>query len=56
MKGMMKCEECFDLLLDYLEKNLDAGTRQRLDEHFAACPPCVNFLSPIKAARKWRSS
>ena len=49
MKGMMKCEECFDLLLDYLENNLDSGTRQRLDGHFAACPPCVNFLESYQS-------
>jgi predicted anti-sigma-YlaC factor YlaD len=30
--------------MDYLEGNLDAGTRTKLDEHLRACPPCVNFL------------
>ena len=49
MKHMLKCKECFDLLMDYLDENLDAETRQRLDEHFAACPPCVNFLESYQS-------
>ena len=49
MHGMLKCKECFDLLMDYLDENLDAETRQRLDEHFAACPPCVNFLESYQS-------
>ena len=49
MNGMLKCKECFDLLMDYLDENLDAETRQRLDEHFAACPPCVNFLESYQS-------
>ncbi len=49
MTGMLKCKECFDLLMDYLDENLDAETRQRLDEHFAACPPCVNFLESYQS-------
>jgi anti-sigma factor RsiW len=49
MNGMLKCKECFDLLLDYLEGNLDDETRKRLDDHFAACPPCVNFLESYQS-------
>ncbi len=49
MTGMLKCKECFDLLMDYLDENLDAETRERLDEHFAACPPCVNFLESYQS-------
>jgi predicted anti-sigma-YlaC factor YlaD len=49
MKGMLKCKECFDLLMDYLDYNLDAETRKKLDEHFAACPPCVNFLESYQS-------
>ncbi len=44
MSDFFKCNECVDLLLDYLEGSLDGRTRQQLDEHMAACPPCVNFL------------
>ncbi len=49
MNGMLKCKECFDLLIDYLDHNLDVDTRGRLDEHFAACPPCVNFLESYQS-------
>jgi predicted anti-sigma-YlaC factor YlaD len=35
--------------MDYLDYNLDAETRKKLDEHFAACPPCVNFLESYQS-------
>ncbi len=38
------CEDCVNLLMDYLDSHLDPETLRQLDEHFAACPPCVNFL------------
>ncbi|MFQ5737792.1 MAG: anti-sigma factor family protein [Acidobacteriota bacterium] len=38
------CQECVELLFDYLEANLDPSTLKELDEHLSACPPCVNFL------------
>ncbi|MDA2933495.1 anti-sigma factor [Acidobacteria bacterium AH-259-D05] len=48
MRGMVKCKECFDLLMDYLEENLDPESHKRLDEHFAACPSCLNFLESYR--------
>lgn len=48
MTGVLKCKECFDLLIDYLDENLDPEIQTRLDEHFAACPPCLNFLESYR--------
>lgn len=44
MKDFFNCRECYDLLMDYLEENLDPEVKARLDEHLAACAPCVNFF------------
>lgn len=43
------CEDCVNLLMDYLDSNLDPETLRQLDEHFSACPPCVNFLNTYKS-------
>lgn len=43
------CEDCVDLLFDYLDSNLDPETLKQLSEHFAACPPCVNFLKTYQS-------
>lgn len=48
MTDFFNCEQCVDLLLDYLEGALDEETQTRLDEHLAACPPCVNFMQTYR--------
>lgn len=51
MKGIfLSCKECVDLLMDYLEENLEARTKKKLDEHLSACPPCLNFLRTYKTS------
>lgn len=50
MSDFLSCKDCVDLLLDYLDDTLDSETRERLDEHFSACPPCVNFLKTYKTS------
>ena len=50
MKGYLNCKECVDLLLEYLENNLDPITKKKLDEHLAACPPCLNFLKTYQSS------
>ena len=45
----VNCKDCVDLLYDYLDSSLDPGTLKRLDEHFSACPPCVNFVNTYKS-------
>jgi predicted anti-sigma-YlaC factor YlaD len=44
MKDFYNCEECVDLLTDYLDGFLDKDTQDRLDEHLQACAPCINFF------------
>lgn len=44
MKVFLNCKECTDLLMDYLEGNLEVPVQEKLDKHFATCPPCVSFL------------
>jgi len=52
MKDFFRCQECVDLLTDYLEGNLDPDTRMKLDEHLAGCAPCINFVKTFeKSAR-----
>ena len=39
----MTCRDFADFLLDYVEGELPADTRRRLDEHMAICPDCVQY-------------
>ena len=50
MKGYLNCKECVDLLLEYLEDSLDPVSKKKLDEHLAACPPCLNFLKTYRSS------
>ncbi len=52
MRGKyVSCKECVNLLFDYLESSLDPDMMKQLDEHFAACPPCINFLKTYESCR-----
>jgi predicted anti-sigma-YlaC factor YlaD len=48
MKEFFKCQECVDLLTDYLEGNLDLDVKERLDDHLAGCAPCINFVKTFE--------
>lgn len=50
IKGYVNCKECVALLLEYLDDTLDPVTKKKLDEHMAACPPCLNFLKTYKSS------
>ena len=52
MRYVFKCKDCFDLLMDYLEQNLDSETQKKLDQHFTACPSCLNFLESYRDCSK----
>ena len=52
MRNDLKCKDCFRLLIDYLENNLDSETQKKLDQHFAACPSCLNFLESYRDCSK----
>ena len=38
-----------DLIVDYLEEELDDVKRKDLEFHLELCPPCMNFLETYKA-------
>lgn len=42
------CNELMDLLVDYLEDDLDDEQTAHLERHLELCPPCVNFLESYK--------
>ena len=43
------CSKVVDLLVDHLEGNLPADTRQHLDQHLTACDRCVQQLRTYRA-------
>ena len=44
----MSCKDVIRQISDYLEAELDAETRQRLEEHFAGCQHCAAILDGIR--------
>lgn len=49
MNEFYNCRDCVDLLMDYLEGNLEPDTKERLREHFSTCAPCINFLKTYES-------
>jgi anti-sigma factor RsiW len=43
------CRELADLLMAYLDGELDASLRRRFDEHLAECAECVRALREYQA-------
>ena len=46
----INCKHCVDLLVDYLEGQLPPEHEKALDDHFMACPPCLDFLDQYRGA------
>jgi anti-sigma factor RsiW len=46
---MFTCKESVDLLQKFLDGELAEEETRYLEEHFAACPPCIDFLRTYKA-------
>jgi anti-sigma factor RsiW len=42
------CKDSIDLLLEYLDGELPADVRARLDEHLGGCSPCEEFLKTYR--------
>lgn len=42
------CEECIEVLVDYVDGTMDAVTIGAFEAHFADCPPCTDFLRTYK--------
>lgn len=49
---MMYCQDCVDLLVDYLDGSLPEQERNALEEHLSYCPPCITFLRTYRATCK----
>ena len=43
-----RCQECIDLLVDYLEGELPPERARALDIHLELCPACVSFVRTYK--------
>lgn len=44
----MNCYEAIDLMGDAIEGTLAPDARAGLDEHFAECPPCRNYMDQLR--------
>jgi anti-sigma factor RsiW len=43
-----RCQECIDLLVDYLEGDLPPDRARALEIHLELCPPCWKFVRTYK--------
>jgi uncharacterized membrane-anchored protein YhcB (DUF1043 family) len=41
----MKCEEVEQKMIDYLDNNLDSGSRQEIEKHLETCERCLDELN-----------
>ena len=44
----LRCDEFVELVTDYLDGALDAGTRRRFTDHLAECDGCEQYLEQIR--------
>ena len=51
-EGSPGCREVLDLLSDYVDGELAPETREALDRHLGACPPCEQFLRTFRTTRE----
>ena len=49
---MMHCNDCVDLLADYLDGSLTVEQKEALEEHLSFCAPCVTFVRTYKATTR----
>jgi anti-sigma factor RsiW len=49
---MMYCQDCVNLLADFLDGTLPEEQRAALEEHLSYCPPCVTFVRTYKATTR----
>ena len=43
-----RCDECVDLLIDYLEGELPPERARALEIHLDLCPSCVSFVNTYR--------
>jgi len=44
----VNCYEAIDLMGDAIEGTLAPDARAGLDDHFAECPPCRNYMDQLR--------
>jgi hypothetical protein len=44
----MTCRELAELLIDYLEGELEPALKQHIATHLSICPPCEAFVSTYR--------
>jgi len=44
----MSCQELVEVVTDYLEGRLPDATRERLEEHLAACDGCTAYIEQMR--------
>lgn len=49
---MMYCQDCVELLAEYIDGTLPAEQRSALEDHFSYCPPCITFVRTYKATTR----
>ena len=48
---MSDCKSIDPLITSYVDDDVDAGTRRRVDEHVRRCPPCHSRVAAERAVR-----
>ena len=48
----MNCYDAIDLIGDAIEGTLAPEDRAGLDEHFAECPACRNYMDQLRLTRQ----
>jgi anti-sigma factor RsiW len=48
----MYCQDCVDLLADYLDGSLPDEKKTAFEEHLSYCPPCITFVRTYKATTR----
>jgi anti-sigma factor RsiW len=44
----MTCRELTELLIDYIQGELDADLCEHICRHLSACPPCETFVATYR--------
>ena len=44
----MKCEEIFEKISEYIDKELDPSLCKDIEEHVENCEPCIAFINTLK--------
>ena len=52
LPGGISCQEVVEIVTEYLEGTLDAGTRERLEIHLAACDPCAEYVEQVRTSSR----